>query len=119
MPRRSSVALADIASHDTLVTAFWQAAKKKRHREEVRHFASRLDRELTSLRDDILAERVPDGKWTSFHIHDPKPRRILARGEVGAMELQSGFSAALAITAHAEAHAFRAAELSRRSAVDG
>lgn len=78
MPRRSPVSLADIASHDTLATAFWQAAKGKRHREEVRCFAARLDQELSSLRDDILTQRAPEGRWTSFRIHDPKPRRILA-----------------------------------------
>jgi retron-type reverse transcriptase len=78
VPRRSSIALLDVASLDTLAVAFWQAARGKRLRVEVQRFAVDLDAELGRLRDDILSGRAPEGAWTAFGIRDPKPRRILA-----------------------------------------
>lgn len=78
MPRRSSVAQADVVELRTLMTAFWQAAKTKRLRRDVQRFSGSLDAELARIRDDVLSGRAPEGRWTSFHICDPKPRRILA-----------------------------------------
>ena len=78
MPRRSAIGLADIAHLGTLAPAFHEAARGKRERDDVRAFAADLDGQLSRLGDDILAGRVPDGRWTSFRIFDPKPRRILA-----------------------------------------
>ncbi len=78
MPRRSAVSLADVASFDALAAAFWQAARGKRDRPEVRRFAAAFDVELPRLRHEILSGRAPRGQWTSFQIRDPKPRRILA-----------------------------------------
>lgn len=78
MPRRSPVDLAAVASLDTLTAAFWQASRGKRLRDDVQRFAADLDANLGRLRDDILLARAPEGGWTSFGIHDPKPRRILA-----------------------------------------
>ena len=78
MPRRSRVSLLAIASLDTLTCGFHQAASGKRLRPEVHAFASHLDAELAQLREDLLQERAPEGKWTTFQIYDPKPRQILA-----------------------------------------
>lgn len=78
MPRRSGVSLEDIASMDNLTTAFWEAARGKRLREDVWRFERDLLSELSRLADDILCGRSPDGDWSCFRIHDPKPRRILA-----------------------------------------
>lgn len=78
MPRRSPLSLDDVASFDTLASAFWRAARAARHGPEATRFAARLDDELARLHDDILTGRAPDGRWTCFSIHDPKPRRILA-----------------------------------------
>lgn len=78
MPKRSAISLDDIASMDNLTMAFWQAARGKRLREEVWRFERNLEGELERLASDIRAERVPDGAWSCFSIHDPKPRRILA-----------------------------------------
>lgn len=78
MPRRSPIGLFEIASLPTLAAAFWQAARGKERRADVQRFSAHLDAELARLRDDILSGRAPEGRWTSFHIHDPKPRRILA-----------------------------------------
>lgn len=78
MPRRSPLTLADVTTLDTLTTAFWQAARGKHERADVQSFTSDLDASLVRLADDINLGRAPDGHWTSFQIHDPKPRRILA-----------------------------------------
>lgn len=78
MPCRSPVTLADVTTLDTLTSAFWQASRGKSEREDVRHFASYLHASLGQLANDILCGRAPEGRWTSFQIHDPKPRRILA-----------------------------------------
>ncbi len=78
MPHRSNIGLADVADIETLTTAFWQAARGKRLRRDMQSFAADLDGELARLREDILAGQVPEGRWTSFQIFDPKLRQILA-----------------------------------------
>ena len=78
MPRRSAITLEDVASLDTLAAAFWRAARPHRDRDEVRRWSADLDGFLARLRDDVLAGRSPDGRWTAFSIRDPKPRQILA-----------------------------------------
>jgi hypothetical protein len=78
MPRRSAITLEDVASLDTLAAAFWRAARPHRDRAEVQRGAADLDGFLARLRDDVLAGRSPDGRWTAFSIRDPKPRQILA-----------------------------------------
>ncbi len=78
MPRRSPIGLADVANIDTLTTAFWQASRGKRLRADMQRFTADLDGELASLAEDILSGNAPDGRWTSFHVYDPKLRRILA-----------------------------------------
>lgn len=78
MPRRSPLTLADVTTLDTLTSAFWQAARGKSEREDVQRFTLNLGVELARLADDIRSGRAPEGRWTSFQIYDPKPRRILA-----------------------------------------
>jgi len=78
MPRRSSLSIDQVADLRTLTLAFWQAARGKRHRDEVRPFAEDLDASLGRLRDDLHAGRSPQGQWAVFRVFDPKPRRILA-----------------------------------------
>ncbi len=78
MPQRSRVSLDDVADFDTLVTAFWRAARGHRHNADVQRFSASLDAQLSSLRDDILTGRSPEGAWRCFRVFDPKPRRILA-----------------------------------------
>lgn len=76
--RRRRVRLADIASAETLTLALWRAARGKRHRPEVRRFLERVDVELPGLQQDILAGRAGPTRFSSFVIHDPKPRQIHA-----------------------------------------
>lgn len=78
MPRRSAVGLDDVASLSTLARAFWEASRGKTARPDVERFAANLDAEVGRLSEDILSGRVPEGKWTTFRVYDPKPRRILA-----------------------------------------
>jgi RNA-directed DNA polymerase len=68
----------EIACLETLTRAFWQAARGTRLRDHVHRFAAQLDVNLARLHEDILSGRAPEGRWTCFRIHDPKPRRILA-----------------------------------------
>jgi len=78
MPRRSSVGLAEVASLDTLSAAFWRAARHASARIELERFAADLPAQLARLREDILAQRVPDNRWQELAVFDPKPRRVLA-----------------------------------------
>ncbi|MEZ4468395.1 MAG: reverse transcriptase/maturase family protein [bacterium] len=38
----------------------------------------RFEHHLAALRDEVLDGRAPTGAWTSFQVHDPKPRLIHA-----------------------------------------
>ena len=76
--KRSPVSLSDIASRDNLALAFWRAAQGKRHRAEVRRFASRLDNELAGLQQEIESLTVVVDSYRTFRIRDPKPRIIHA-----------------------------------------
>jgi RNA-directed DNA polymerase len=78
MPRRSAVSIDDVCELGTLVTAFGQAARGKRHRDDVTAFAGALDQSLAALGDDIRSGVAPYGRWTELCVFDPKSRRILA-----------------------------------------
>ncbi len=76
--KRSPVSLADIAEWSNLSNAFYLAARGKRARKDVAAFAEDLERQLATLRHEILSGEVAVGKFRSFRIHDPKPRLIQA-----------------------------------------
>ncbi|MCA9542331.1 MAG: RNA-directed DNA polymerase [Myxococcales bacterium] len=78
MPRRSPLSLDDIATLDTLATAFWRAARGAAHGEPAERFARHLDHSLAQLGEAIRSHAAPIGRWTRFFIHDPKRRQILA-----------------------------------------
>ena len=78
MVKRSGITLADIATLDNLASAFWQAARGKRTRRDVQHFAARLPAELAALSEEIRHERVQVGHYDVFRVWDPKPRVIHA-----------------------------------------
>jgi len=73
-----AVRLTEVAEFENLATAFWRAAKGKRHRPEVASFGGSLETELSDLQRQILAGAVVPGAFRSFRIHDPKPRLIHA-----------------------------------------
>lgn len=76
--RRSAISLTDVADGHNLAAAFWQASRGKAVRADVAAFRTDLDRELASLRREILDGTVQVGAMRAFRIHDPKPRLIHA-----------------------------------------
>jgi hypothetical protein len=78
MVRRSQVSVADIADLATLSLAFWRAARCKRQRTGVRHFAANLDSSLGALSADLRKGSLDLGEFERFVIHDPKRRTIHA-----------------------------------------
>jgi RNA-directed DNA polymerase len=76
--RRSAVGLAEIADWHTLAAAFHAAARGKCGRGDVETFRGNLDRELASLRADLLGGTFSLAPMRRFRIHDPKPRLIHA-----------------------------------------
>lgn len=76
--KRVRVDLADVASHDNLSVALWQAARGKRDRPEVAAFLAQRDERLAALSAAILEARAPDGRFDAFWIRDPKRRLIHA-----------------------------------------
>lgn len=67
-----------IAEHDNLLHAFHAASLGKRDRRTVQAFALDLDRQIETLRTELLNERLVLRGYRFFTIHDPKPRRIAA-----------------------------------------
>lgn len=76
--RRSPLGLEPVADWHNLAAAFHRAARGKRMRPEVQHFAGDFEGALARLRQDILAGTVALGAARRFAIRDPKPRIIHA-----------------------------------------
>jgi hypothetical protein len=76
--KRVRINLEEIAERSNLTLALHKAARGKRHRESVVRFLQDADKNLNRLAADILAERLPYGRFRSFTIHDPKRRTIHA-----------------------------------------
>lgn len=76
--KRLKISLEDVAAYDNLLNAAVKAARAKRNRRAVQQFFSDLDARLLHLREDILAQQVPYGRYREFRIFDPKPRQIRA-----------------------------------------
>ena len=67
-----------IAEPANLWLAFWKAAKSKRAKADCRAFQGRLDKNVASLREELLSGSVVVGDHHTFTIHDPKERTICA-----------------------------------------
>lgn len=76
--KSSRIRIEAIADLDNLREAFLRAARGKAHREPVIAFRADLNRQLQSLRTDLLAGQVSVGHYQSFIIHEPKQRCIHA-----------------------------------------
>lgn len=76
--KRSPISLEDIASWETLTSAFGRAALGKRGRGDVEAFRTALGRNLAALRRDLLEESYRPDPMRTFSIRDPKPRMINA-----------------------------------------
>lgn len=67
-----------IVERGNLLRAFHQAAKGKRHKQEVREFALHLDANLDRMREQLLDRTFETGQFHVFRIRDPKERTIHA-----------------------------------------
>jgi hypothetical protein len=76
--KRIRIDLEDIAEQKNLTLALHRAARGKRLRPDVAAFLARADSALNQLNHDILARRMPLGRFRSFQILDPKKRMIHA-----------------------------------------
>ncbi len=76
--KRKRIELTGIAEQKNLVNAYYKAAQGKRYRRDVISFTASLDLSLAGLGADLLAEKLPYGRFRRFYIHDPKKRLIHA-----------------------------------------
>lgn len=76
--KRQHITLLEIANYENLLLAVHKAAKAKKHRNNVQSFLVSLDDNLRALSKDILAGKLPYGRFKAFEIHDPKRRWIHA-----------------------------------------
>lgn len=76
--KRSGVGLEQIADWHNLTQAYYLATRGKVLRSDAREFRKDLQKELASLRNDILLGAYRPGHMNSFQIFDPKPRVIHA-----------------------------------------
>ena len=76
--KRTRIEIEAIASFDNLVLAAFKAGRAKRTRPEVRGFFDHFDASIQTLREGILSDRLPYGRFKVFTIFDPKKRRIHA-----------------------------------------
>ncbi|CAK8712676.1 Reverse transcriptase domain-containing protein [Candidatus Electrothrix laxa] len=76
--KRQKISLADIADYNNLCLALHKASKGKQHRRDVLDFHQGVDKKLSAMALDILAEKMPYGRFKAFQIYDPKKRLIYA-----------------------------------------
>ena len=63
---------------DNLYLAYCKARRGKQQKEEVKEFATHLDRNIAMIRDALDSGNVSLGNYHYFTIHDPKERLICA-----------------------------------------
>lgn len=76
--KRESNLIEKIAEPDNLRLAFWKARKAKEGKMEVAEFRKSLDKNLLSIRSELLTGNVQVGNYHYFTIFDPKERLICA-----------------------------------------
>ena len=76
--KRENRLIERIADPDNLRLAFWKASRSKNAKAEVVQFRDALDKNLLSLRNEILCGQVDVGHYRYFKIYDPKERLICA-----------------------------------------
>ena len=76
--RRAGNLWSGVLDRDTLLLAFWKAARGKRGTLEVRRFASSLDQNLERLREEVAGGIFELGRHRVFKVYEPKERTIHA-----------------------------------------
>jgi len=74
--RRAGNLIERVADADNLRLAFWKAARGKQTKSSVIRFREKLDIELLTLRQQLLAGQVNWGPYNQFTVRDPKERLI-------------------------------------------
>ncbi len=76
--KRENNLISIIAEPDNLRLAFWKARKAKDGKIEVSQFRKDLDKNLLSIREELISGYVQVGQYHYFTIYDPKERKICA-----------------------------------------
>jgi RNA-directed DNA polymerase len=76
--KREGNLLGRIVARDNLLRAFLLASRGRRAAREVVELRTDLDRNLARMAEQITAGTIEVGRFTTFTIRDPKPRRIFA-----------------------------------------
>jgi len=76
--KREGALIEQVADMENLCLAYWKARKGKEGKQEVITFVRDLDRNLSSLHNQILCGNVAVGNYHYFTIYDPKERKICA-----------------------------------------
>jgi len=76
--KRENNLIEKIAEPDNLRLAFWKARKTKEGKMEVAEYRKDLDKNLLSIREELLSGNLQVGNYHYFTIFDPKERLICA-----------------------------------------
>lgn len=76
--KRQGNLLESIADPENLRLAFWKARKGKEGKTEVAEFRKCLEKNLLTIREELLTGKVEIGNYQYFTIYDPKERLICA-----------------------------------------
>jgi RNA-directed DNA polymerase len=76
--KRQGNCVVHIVARQNLQSAFWSASKGRRASRDVVAFGAVLEANLRRMADQIVDGTFPVGRFRSFEIRDPKPRRIFA-----------------------------------------
>lgn len=74
--KRDNHLIANIADIDNLHLAFWKAKRGKEGKNEFADFMKTFDKNLLTMRDELLSGNVQVGDYHYFKIFDPKERSI-------------------------------------------
>lgn len=69
-----------ICSFDNLLSAYREAERDKRYRNEVIAFRFKLEENLLAIQRELLDETYTVGNYREFYVHYPKPRLVMALG---------------------------------------
>ena len=67
-----------ICSFENLMAAAYRARRGKRFRPDVALYRYHLESQVLRLRDELASQTCVPGKYRTFRIFDPKPRRTSA-----------------------------------------
>jgi retron-type reverse transcriptase len=76
--QRANHLIEQVIDPDNLRLAFWKASKGKRYAQSVLAYQADLDKNLTSLRQQIINAQVQVGDYRYFKVYEPKERQICA-----------------------------------------